>query len=725
MSAASQAPGLVSAAVDRYLQFCLYLMMLTGFGTLAATGQLDWLSVTVVMTALIIRGAMLIRGRQWLLPERWSQFLTLAYFAFYGIDFYFVSHSFITSTVHLVMFGLVVKLFSAQGTRDQLLLALLAFAMVLAASVLTVNSIFLLAFSAFLLMAVTTFMLLEMRRSAETAGVSIHHQTPTSEARLGRSLSGAAPLLLFAILAGAAGIFFVLPRISTGYLSAYSPTSDLSTGFGDSVQLGRIGEIQQSNAAVLHVHIDGDVSGAYLLKFRGVALTNFDGRNWTHPAGEFVLPRTADGSLVVVPPGVHVPNDGRHFQPAKPFHYRVLAEPLGSNVFFLPERPLLLRGEYNLVTMDADGAVYDRDRDRPLTRYEGTSDAALPEQNASVAVPLPANIAGRYLQLPDLDPRIAPLAEQAAGSGGNDYERARAIEQYLARTFPYTLQLPDHEPADPLAYFLFERKRGHCEYFASSMAVMLRTLNIPARIVNGFSGGEFNDITRQYIVRARDAHSWVEAYFPDRGWVTFDPTPADPYATGNGSWQRWRLYADALSSFWREWIVNYDASHQRALGEQATETSRRMVGQTQSVLEIRYQHWLRFARRSVDKLLSTRGWWMSGAVLLLALLLIVPAYRYFGGWQARRRLRLQAEDAPRQAAAVWYGRMTTTLARRGWPKAASQTPTEFAGTIPDVSVRAVVDRFTHHYERARFGVSPEDAQQLPELYEEIASSEKR
>src|SRR4029077_17336604 len=103
---------------------------------------------------------------------------------------------------------------------------------------------------------------------------------------------------------------------------------------------------------------------------------------------------------------------------------------------------------------------------------------------------------------------------------------------------------------DESANFLFERKQGDWEYFASSMAVMLRTLRIPARVVNGFRTGEFNDLTSQYLVRASNAHSWVEVYFPDYGWGGFDPTPV---GADRARASRVMLYLDALSSFWLEW----------------------------------------------------------------------------------------------------------------------------------------------------------------------------
>src|SRR5262249_28622476 len=156
-----------------------------------------------------------------------------------------------------------------------------------------------------------------------------------------------------------------------------------------------------------------------------------------------------------------------------------------------------------------------------------------------------------YLDLPRLDPRIPALARSVSEPSESNYDRARKIEDYLSSKYGYTLDLPGPRP-DPLAYFLFERKKGHCEYFASAMAVMLRSIGIPARMVNGFRGGEYNDLTGSYIVRESNAHSWVEAYFPEFGWVTFDPTPAAPAGPAPTGWARLALYMDAASAVWRE-----------------------------------------------------------------------------------------------------------------------------------------------------------------------------
>ena len=364
--------------------------------------------------------------------------------------------------------------------------------------------------------------------------------------------------------------------MSAGYLGGYSFGTDFSTGFSDRVQLGGIGQIQQSNAVVMHIQIDGDRDGKYALAWRGVALANFDGKNWSNPRQQYVLYRDADGGFRIPPIGQGVAR--ALTLPYHLIHYRVLMEPIGTNIFFLAPWARRIEGAYRTLQTDTGGAVSDLDSQRSVSLYEADSDISTPSAAELRAAEnnLP-QFAPAYLQLPALDQRIPRLAAQIAGSASNNYDKAVAVERYLKTHYGYTLQLPRSAVADPLANFLFERKQGHCEYFASSMAVMLRTLHIPARVVNGFRSDEFNDVTGYYVVRAKNAHSWVEAYFPGYGWVTFDPTPGGGIESPQG-WGRAMLYLDAAASFWREWVVSYDTSHQYVLGQTVNEWDTGIVG---------------------------------------------------------------------------------------------------------------------------------------------------
>ena len=711
------------AAVARYFEIALYLLVVSGFATLVSTGGLDLLAVLVVGAAILFRGYLLATRRTLLIPEAWTTTLTLGYVAFYLADYFVFSGAFVTATIHLVLFVMVVRLFSSKRDRDYYFLAVISFLMVLAAAVLTVDSAFLVAFAAFMLMAVVTCILMEMRHASAAATVRAKASHDDLAYRhMGFSLAGAAPALAFLILLAAAAIFFVLPRISNGYLSAFARSNEISTGFSDRVQLGQIGEIQQSNSLVMHIQIDADPHGSYDLKWRGVTLNLFDGKTWFNPHAQHLVPSLGSGRFLLSPAGAQL----RPARSVQLIHYQVMMEPLATNVFFLAPTPNLLQGNYRLVSMDNGDSVFNLDPEHPINRYDATSDIAqpAPSQLRAAADDYPPDILLNYLQLPRLDARVAPLARQISAAADNNYDKAVAIETYLRTKFGYTLQLPATVPLDPVANFLFERKQGHCEYFASSMAIMLRTLGIPSRLVNGFRTGEFNDLTSQYLVRASSAHSWVEAYFPGNGWISFDPTPAAP-AQMRAGWGRSMLYLDAVSSFWREWVINYDAGHQYNLGREATRNSMEWFQRARNWARRTHEALLTAARQTQRTASNSPVRWSgAGAAIAFVLLLAANLGRL---WRAFRNRRLAArpEKSPSLGATIWYERMTRMLARKGWIKSPAHTPKEFLIHIQDEAMREAVAKFTRHYESARFGGSAQDAQRLPELYEEISIAARR
>lgn len=711
------ATTLLPGALQRYFEVALYLMLFAGFGTLASTGGPGLAAVLLVGAVLVLRGYLLFKRRLWLIPERWTTILTVAYIAFYAADYFLISRGFLNATVHLVLFVMVVRLFSAQRDRDFYFLAVIAFLMVLAAALLTVDSLFLLAFAIFMLVAVVCFILMEMRHISARAPVHSYQPLPGLTYRnMATALALASPVLVLGTLLGAAAIFFLLPRASAGYLGAYAPGGEISTGFGDSVELGRIGEIQQSGSVVMHIQIEGDEQGSFDLKWRGIALGNFDGRTWSNNRAQHPLFPQGEGHFVVPPPPAGFQRKAFHL-----ISYHVLMEPVGINVFFLADIPESLDGHYRRVAIDDAGAVFDLDPEHPVNGYQASSDIEQPTAGdlRTAGEGYPPDVNSNYLELPALDSRIPRLAQQIAASANNNYDKAQALETYLRTHFGYTLQLSRTVPHDPLANFLFERKQGHCEYFASSMAVMLRTLGIPSRVVNGFRSGEFNDLTSQYVIRASNAHSWVEAYFPPYGWVAFDPTPdaSNPVRTG---WGRVSLYVDALASFWREWIVNYDVGHQQSLAVSAGSRGRELLRALRGWCHRHYKRLLAAARHGGSAMAGSPLRWGLGGGLIAALLLGLINAPWLLQWLSRARLAARPERSPRRAATIWYERMTKSVARRGWQKSPTQTPHEFVARIDHAGTRRRVAEFTRHYESARFADSIEDARRLPDLYEEIS-----
>jgi len=717
-----------SAPVERLFQRSLYLLIVTGFVTLSATGKLDLFSMLLVGGALAYRGYLLLKNEERQIPERWVSYLGLVYVAFYAFDFFLISNDFVAASVHLVLFGMVMKIFSVQRERDYVYLAALAFLEVLSAAILTVDTVFLAGFAFFSVVAVVTFIAMEMRRSARDSaaqGISRALSPSATPGRFSATISRTGLAIAAGTLVAASLLFFTLPRLSYGYLSKFAQQDALSTGFSDNIHLGAIGQVQQSSRVMMHVRIESERDGKLQFKLRGTTLTGFDGKRWRNPPHALeIAPMTYGGGRFAIvdrfsqqPPELLRVAASEHRRIVR---YRVVMEPIGTNVLFLISTPRFLVGRFREVAVDADHVVQNIDRMRMTSEYEGISDIATPaaDQLRSQA-PLPSSMPGRYLELPELDARTAQLAHAIADRFPTPYDKAAAIERYLSTQFGYTLDLPAATPADPIAHFLFERRQGHCEYFASAMAVMLRELGIPSRMVTGFRGGEFNELTGSYIVRGRDAHAWVEAYLPGAGWTAFDPTPAgEPLEMT--AWRRVSLYMDAAREFWREWVINYDFQQQRNLNATLIDSSRSGGRQMEAWFRQRYQRLLDMARqthRTAQMEPQRMVRWLVIAAATAALLLNLR--KLVRLWN-RLLLTRNPGRQPQAVATIWYERMLRTVARRGWRRRPNQTPLEFAATIEDPALRSSVRTFTERYERARYGNSSEDAEELESAYRELA-----
>jgi hypothetical protein len=348
----------------------------------------------------------------------------------------------------------------------------------------------------------------------------------------------------------------------------------------------------------------------------------------------------------------------------------------------------------------------------PGFRYEAYSLVEAPPETAIAPDPAPIlDLASRAqdLQLPRLDPRIPLLAQSMTVGASTDLARARAIENHLRSDYGYTLRLPDRTVADPLAYFLFTRKKGYCEYFASAMAVMLRTLGIPARMATGFQSGEYNPLSDLWLVRASDAHSWVEAWIPGFGWTTFDPTPPDPSQNGPTLFSKMGLYVDAAETFWQKWVVGYDPSRQGTLADRVL-SIRWLDGLsvTASGWDVRAKAWLK------------RFGLSAGLAVVGALWFWLVAPRLVGMLRLRRRVqRVRRGEAQGADATLLYERMLRVLKRQGFQKPAWFTPVEFARSLGVTPLGAAVGEFTAVYNALRFGGRTEIAPHLSALLDQL------
>jgi hypothetical protein len=292
---------------------------------------------------------------------------------------------------------------------------------------------------------------------------------------------------------------------------------------------------------------------------------------------------------------------------------------------------------------------------------------------------IPARIKELDLQLPaNLDPRIHELASTWTRGLLDPVAIAESIQHHLQRDYGYTTALRG-DLADPVADFLFTHKAGHCEYFSTSMALMLRTLGIPAREVTGFSGGIRPPGADYFIVRAGDAHSWTEVYIPGSGFVPYDPTPESfRDAAPRGLWASVSALIDELSSRWRVAVLEYDLREQ---GRLFTGALRAVSTATE-----------RF-RRPQSRFNTP---WLAAVALVLA---------GVGVWVTVRSARRAPQVRSQEEVTRLYLQALRKLERRGHRRDPAETPLEFARRLGRAAVPQARDleELTVQYNACRFG----------------------
>jgi hypothetical protein len=726
-----------ASVLTLYFEASLFLLLLTSVLTLVSTGKLDILTTIAAPVALIVKGFRKWRGHGPELSARAATICFVIYFVYAPFDYFWARsrasdapnpalYAALLTTVHLMLFAMAVRLYSARTRRDSLFLAMLAFAAMLSAAVLTVDTAFLVFFLVFLALGISTFIGLEVERGAEGAVMSQVETSGAQGRKAARSLAAtSAGVAVAAMLLGGL-LFFLLPRFTTGYFGAYALKPKLMTGFTETVELGQIGEIQKSTAVVMRIKVAGSPERFMTQRWRGIALTRFDGWRWSATRGERKRVYANENGWFFL-------SNARDVYSSNPLSYRVLLEPVASDAVFVVPGAGIVRGKFsaasglgdatrrNYLLVDGAGSIFN-----PFPTYSEMSYDAYSQPVTSTPADLraagsdyPEEILSTYLQVPDLDPRIAPLALEATAGARTPYDKAVVLENYLRTHYGYTLDLAGAPGKDPLANFLFVRRAGHCEYFASAMTIMLRTLGIPTRYINGFQTGEYNNIGGDFIVRASDAHSWVEAYFPGNGWITFDPTPG-----GENTPRGWTAsigkYWDWLALKWDEWVINYDFLHQVSLAQGAGRGARGWAAAWRTRFENLHES---VVRRMRLWQFHAQNW--SGTPFVIAA--IVSALAVLAGWKPLRKrfsmwwiLRSPSSGVlSAEIASEHYSEMLRLLERRGLRKTDGATALEFATSIPQMELAGPVGRLTDLYQSARFGNATVEPRRSVELLREI------
>ncbi len=538
-----------------------------GFAALWIGGEMEGLVLAATLAAL---GLSAWEGRPRLSPKVWLG-IQIAFLIWLGAGQVFGSRPLLTSFAALLIFVQLHRLTSRTSARDDLYSYFIAFGQLLLASVLTVDAGFLVVFVLFLVSLVWAMLMTRLALAAERDHDRRHPNLPVDRAtwdRLGPlvrwPMFAAVSSLVLILLVGTMALFFVLPRMEASFLSASLLPPVHVSGFTESVGLGEIGIVQLSDDPVMRVRLF-DREGRRAVQgnttyWRGLALDRFDGRTWS-----LSDPSVTDLAWI----GSAARQRGPPRETPWTLRQEIALEPLDSRVLFHVADAAGIYGEFRaLEAASTDGFFVPGLRRRlSYTVYSSPPSPGVDRLRGLDPLACDPSLVEVYTQLPSpLAPRIPAIAQEWTRGAATSVDAALLIQAQLKDNFVYSLAQPASAYPDPLLAFLDEVEEGHCEYFASSMVILLRTLGIPARIVNGFQGGEYNSVGGYWLVRQREAHSWVEVHFPEEGWVVFDPTPVAAGGVAGRARIKWleraRAWADYGRVRWADVMLDYGLDNQ-------------------------------------------------------------------------------------------------------------------------------------------------------------------
>ena len=599
-----------------------------------------------------------------------------------------------------LMWLALAKAFNRKAARDWQQLYLLSFLMLVAGSVLNADLTYGVCFLGFVIASTWALTLFHLRREMED-NLLVKHAADRASERVevrrildskrivGTKFFVGTGALSFGVFIASAIVFLSLPRVGAGFfLKTRGGTS--FAGFNDAgTKLGGHGVIKNDDTVIMRVELDKRYGGldAPEIHWRGVAFEKYEAGQWSrYPTtpdtreARVDAPQGHERHLFVV--GNEPVADQATSVEADAVKQEVWLEPIDSDVLFGGGKPRMF--DYSASVVPRRPRTFQNDEyhleHNGTIHYTVWSEMTAPsaQQLRAATGPVPAAVKRDAEIAPGTTDRTLELARTITAGLSTDYDKAAAIQLWLDNNLTYTLELAEpNEGQDPVDFFLFDRKKGHCEYFASAFAVLARAAGVPVRNVNGFLGGEWNEYQGYEAVRAGDAHSWDEVYFAGYGWVTFDPTPAggeELSRGGSGPLARIGRVMDTLKFQWSKWVIEYDLASQ-------IELFRNVGGAFKSVAvtikEAAGAAWAAVRENVI----------IAGAILAAVIGAIAWRRRRARGRRPTGDDGVRAKRRVRTGIAEAYDQVIRALAKAGMARNAALTPREVAAKLATTGAR--------------------------------------
>ena len=637
----------------------------------------------------------------------WNIFLVLAFSGFW-LDLFLISQEILPAGILFLVLLLVNKLSNLDQRRDFLHLYAISLIALLASAALTTQIWYAPFFFVYLVIGVWTLLLYHLLQEQEELAEpqqGLAHTTPSllQLPRLTARFFWTTNAMAASAFALTLLFFFLIPRVGVGFFQNNHGDNLRTTGFSEHVDLGVMGPVKQDPSIVMRVELPertGHESKWEPLYLRGVAYNRYDGKSWTNSLPHRrMLTELPEDTFTLRASGTKPAPTARQLK------QEILLEPLDTTVLFGTPFPTSVKGHFLSLQSDLMGSLY---LPFPLhtrshyTVYSSPTTLQAAEKKAAALV-YPEFILQQYLQVPAVNEQVLELARQVTRPATSIAQAVALVHTHLLTHYRYNLDVPSLQSAHPLEDFLLTRKTGYCEHYATAMVVMLRTAGIPARLVTGFLATEWNEFGGYYTVRQRDAHAWVEVYFPQSGWITMDPTPPSPDAAAASWWQSANSAMDSIRLKWDRLFVHYSAHDQFTVVQgirEGGEAVRAGFSETLSALSAQ-------AAAIVGRMGSSV---MPSGVPRYAITLLLAVAAVYGAIAILRRLRNRSTpqspfSTQQQTVIALYNAMLQCCAQQGITKPVSATSVEFLEQIRTRCGEAwpLVDSVTRLYAHVRFG----------------------
>lgn len=588
------------------------------------------------------------------IPPKLLNILSAVLLVLFFVDYLIITSSLVGAATRFITILALFKLFDLKNRTDYMLLSMLVFFQLLSATVSTVSPLFFLVMSLFIIASIWSMVLFNIEQDWNDHQISGEIKKEIPKGMFTATFFSGTVIVTFISIAITVSLFFVIPRMGIGLMHRDSINTIKVSGFADELDLGNIGSIKLDDTIVMRIEVNPQTNIRIKqrpLYIRGKTFRTFENDKWIKGSGDKAYTNKQNDQFKITK------------RDREAIEHKIMLEPLSTATLFGFSYVQTIEGNFRSLwlspskTLQLSNVPYSK---RQYTAWSNPNGMKVTNENIDL-----------YLSIPDDYDEIKNLALTITKGEQTRLGKVNKLENYLKTNYNYTLDPEIGEGATPLHDFLFFTKEGYCEQFSTALTIMLRSIGIPARLSTGFLEGRWNDYGNYYIVRQRDAHSWVEVFIADLNddnsgtWITKDPTPPILF-TETREASLFSLYLDSLKMQWTRYVVNFTSDDQVTIGTNIESQARSL-------------------KDNIKSLLTTKP--SSGNTLVLALIVLF-ILALFLSYYIRQSKKLALTKTP-----AFYLTMLSILEKKGIRRNKSETPLEFAKRCNINEVKKITNNY--------------------------------